>query len=331
MKILHITPHMGGGVGSVLTGWMDKVIAANDHWHRIVCLDYANDKAKAWADKTGFCLLDGTESFPRLVGSMIADADIILCHYWDSPFLADLFADPIPDCRLAFWVHKHYPISEKEIAFPDKCIGTSPIQFLPDYIWSTGNMSRFLAIKPKKHKGFNVGYVGTVDYKKMHPNIINMCDKIDIPDVHFIFIGDTQKGHDWISDGKFTFTGKVDDVTPYLTEMDVFGYPLRPDHYGTAEQSMGEAMAAGIVPVCMDNLAERLIIQDSESGLLAKDEKDYIKCIKYLYNLPSERQLMSDKARIHTKYLYSLDTMIPQWNNIFNDMMKKPKTSKGVL
>ena len=342
MKILHLVSHLGGGVGSVIMGWMDKVIAANDHGHRIICLDYANEKAKAWADKTGFCLADNMGPYSRLFEHEIIDADIVLCHYWDHPMLADLFTDPIPDCRLVFWCHKNITYSPEELAYPDLWIDTSPIQGHGRYIWSTGGVERFLEIQPKPHKGFNVGYVGTVDYKKIHKSFLPMCtaikDSIGWENVHFTIIGEQNLFHPEenfaCSDGLwpgFTFTSKVDDVAPYLAEMDVFGYPLRPDNYGTSEQVLGESMASGVVPVVMANPCEMQIVKHGGNGFVATTEADYVAHIQYLYNHPSRRREMADTARVDAKELYSIDTMISKWNDVFEELMSQPKRSRKEL
>ena len=47
--------------------------------------------------------------------------------------------------------------------------------------------------------------------------------------------------------------GKIDNIEPYLAVFDIFAYPLNPNHYGTAEQVLQEAMAAGVVPVVFNN------------------------------------------------------------------------------
>jgi len=331
MKILHITPHLGGGVGTVLMDWMDKVIPRIDQSHEIVCLDYANQKAMKWAKEKldYFPLVDNMGPYPSLWMYKIEDADIVLCHYWDHPMLADLFADHLPDCRLVFWCHKNIPYSPEEIAFPDLWIDTSPIQGHGRHIWSTGDISRFPEIQPKPHKGFVVGYVGTISYKKIHPEWYPMCVEIKkaIPDARFTFIGENLtaiQGSDWM-----TFTGKVDDVVPYLAEMDVFGYPLRPDHYGTCEQALGEAMAAGVVPVVMDNRSERHIVQSSMlNGFRAKTPKDYINCIEILYHDPDLRRIMAHNARSTATAIYDINTMIDCWDETFNEVMQKPRRER---
>ncbi|RPH75716.1 glycosyltransferase [bacterium] len=335
MNILHVTPHMGGGIGTVLMGWIDKAIAANDHDHRIVSLDYVNDKAMDWANKKGFPLAGNMAQTNQNL-SMLA-ADIVLCHFWDHPTLAELFSRELPPCRLVFWLHKNTLEAMTLPVEPDWVIKTSPVQGAGKYIWSTGDMARFFEIQPKPHKGFNVGYCGTIDYKKIHPNFIKMCREIikKIPDVHFTFMGDASQEILLslfqppplppfpLSGQHFTFTGKVDDIAPYLAEMDVFGYPLRSDNYGTCEQVLGEAMCAGVVPVVMSNMAEMLIVQAGATSPSA-----YVDTVKALYDFPEQRKLLSDTCRRFAKSLYSIDTMIYQWDEVFESMMKEPKKKR---
>jgi len=221
------------------------------------------------------------------------------------------------------WAHKNYPVPQRYLDYPDLFIDTSPIQGHGRHIWSTGGISRFLEIKPKAHKGFNVGYVGEISYKgKMHPDIFDMCNAIDIPDVHFTFVGENKTA--MTSGDKFTFTGKVDDVAPYLAEMDVFGYPLRPDHYGTCEQVLGEAMAAGVVPVVMDNPCEKMIVLEG-----AKSPEEYVGTVLSLYAQDMRRGKLSFACRFRADYLYSVDRMVREWNKVFDEMMQKPKRSHG--
>ena len=357
MKILHITPHLGGGIGTVIMDWMDK--EPDENSPIIMSLDYANKKAISRLENSVTMLLENC-AFAKdktIINQYISSADIVLIHYWDHPMLADLFADPIPDCRMVFWCHKNFGISVEEVLYPDFFVATSSIindnivdktgkfattkELLVDKmleqhcrtIWSTGNMARFLAIEPKPRKGFNIGYAGTVDYKKLHPNFLAMCLEImkHIPDVHFTVIGEQNIGITEGHDDRFTFTGKVDDVVPYLAEMDVFGYPLRPDGYGTCEIALGEAMAAGVVPVVMDNLAEKSIVLPNINGCVVSNEKEYIEAIRYLYDDPIDKEAFSASCRHRARKLYSIDTMIQQWDRVFNDLMKIPKRKRGIL
>ena len=326
MRILHITPHLGGGVGTVIMDWLRKDLK---HDHQMVSLDYVNKKAIG----TGLAFIP-----PGRIELAIHLADIVLVHYWDHPMLAELFSKRIPDCRMVFWCHKNFDINNFEIEYPDRFINTSPVQnYLAlrdpiEYIWSTGNMERFLAIEPKPHEGFNIGYIGTIDFKKMHGSFVEICEDIKkaIPEARFTIVGEDNI---WVGNGSkvlgdhFTFTGKVNDVAPYLAEMDVFAYPLRPDHYGTCEIALGEAMASGVVPVVMDGPAMRWIC----GPVGAKSEKEFIRMVEILYKLPEFRKELSVMVRNTARKRYNIDNMIASWNQIFTEMMQNPKTKRSPI
>lgn len=324
MKILHITAHMGGGIGTVISSWLSQRPG-----HTVACLDYLNDKYKAESYVRDYGIFGNMLKEPSFLVSLIEQYDIVVVHYWDSPFLRKLFSYSLPESRMVFWCHKVFMPEPDALAYPDKIIGTSPIQSFPEYIWSTGDMQRFLSLKPVPHDGFNVGYIGTVDYKKMHPEFIDMCLAADIPDAHFYVIGENKIGGK--IGKKFTFTGKVDDVAPYLARLDVLGYPLRRNHYGTCEQVIGEAMCAGVVPVCLNNDAESTIIDHEENGFLAVDEADYIRKIEYLARHRVRLKAMSERSRIDGAKIYSIDRMVWLWDEIFGQMMLKEKTFKRPL
>jgi glycosyltransferase involved in cell wall biosynthesis len=199
-------------------------------------------------------------------------------------------------------------------------------------IKSTGNMERFLNLEKVEHEVFNVGYAGTVDFKKVSAEFLLTLHKIGlaIPNTQFTIVG-----KDYISDKirfpwvldkeRYVFTGKVDDITPYLATMDVFGYPLRPNHYGTSEIVLGEAMAAGLPVVCMDNPAERLIVQEGVTGFLCKTEQEYVENIEHLYHKSNLRKWMGNNAREAAREMYNIDNMVDSWNQIFEQMMEEPK------
>ena len=100
-KILHITPHLGGGVGRVLLSWLgyDK-----SSLHTIVTLDYANKNAE------NICKRENIELFSQItykdIIEKIKNVDIVLIHFWNHPLLYDfLIKNNIPECRIVVWSH----------------------------------------------------------------------------------------------------------------------------------------------------------------------------------------------------------------------------------
>lgn len=321
MNILHVSSHYGGGVGTVIKGWVNSD-KNNNH-----VLTYLND------------IPENKNDYSRLLDvKMIPDYDFVLCHVWNHPAMFEfLIAREIPACCLLGWshmsgLHPPYLLFDKLINFFDAFYYTSPISnacgIEKEYIWSSCDIESFLKIRKKKHKGFNIGYVGTVDFCKMYPGFINICEQINIPDVKFIVVGegsdlDNLKGQAK-SRGlskKFQFTGLVKDIVPYLEQFDMFLYPLARTHFGTCEQSLGEAMAAGLPCVAFDNPAESFILNENNiAGFIRRNEKEIVATIKIIYNNidTGTMQQLIRNIRRRAQVLYSVEITARQWNNVFD-------------
>ncbi|WP_148807382.1 glycosyltransferase, partial [Campylobacter concisus] len=254
------------------------------------------------------------EDFKKVLIKEISDNDIILIHWWNHPLLYDVMINiDFPPCRIMIWNHVSslfppYSMTEKLVDFTDMLIFTSPVSYeckeiekLPikkrkklDVIWSTVGVESFKEIKKVYHDNFIVGYTGTVDFGKLNPNFIDLCASVRVPNVRFVVCsGDSQQHLKDEAEKKgvssiFSFEGRVPSVVPYLATFDVFGYPLQPNNFATCEQSIGEAMMAGVVPVVLNNVTEKYIVKHMETGIVAETLDDYHKAIEYLYNNKDE-------------------------------------------
>lgn len=319
MKILHITGHLGGGVGTTLLDWME---ADPSHSYWVHSLDTINAQARQRMNAMDQCI-DYSYELDQHWPSLFAWADIVVVHWWDNPFLSEWIATRMPACRMIFWAHQNYNMDPAIKKYPDRFIVTSPVMGRQyDCIKSTGDISKFLNLPKRHHDGYTVGYVGTVDYKKLHPHFISMCERVDVPGIQFHVYGENHIAPSEITKLlRFSFSGKVSEVDAAYFCMDVFGYPLRPDHYGTSELVLGESMASGLVPVCMSNPAEQLIIQNGVTGYLCESEEEYIENIEHLYHKPLLRKWMGDNARQAARELYDVKRMVKEWNRVFEEMM----------
>jgi L-malate glycosyltransferase len=353
--ILHITPHMGGGVGRVLINYLEHTIEDPDFSHELISLEYANEKALTASRTIGFSLRDTMARDPYAVLTAIAAADAVVVHWWNHPLLYDLLVrHELPASRIAFWshisgLHAPYVIPEAALMYPDRFVCVTPISLevpeisaLPEerkktvrVIWSAGGIESFLSLQPVLHKGFTIGYIGTVDYCKMHPSFLSMCDRVAVPEARFVVCGGPsekrieQESRRFPHPQRWEFTGKVDDVAPYLASFDVFGYPLAPYHYGSGEQALLEAMAIGVPPVVMANPTERLIVKDGITGIIAADEKSWVMGIEQLHADPDLRNRMSVQAREQVKRNFSTETMIRQWTAVYEELLGLPKTPRA--
>ena len=351
IKILHITPHLGGGVGTVVLNWLKKENEINQGFHhKIACLEENKNPMQEYFE-LGMSIHDGMYFNQSLLMEWVNQSDILLIHWWNHPTLFDIMVNSeFPACRLIIWNHVSalnppYILSNKLIEFADRFIFTSPVSYeaeetitLPDHlkeklgvVWSSCGAEIFKGFKRQDHDGFNVGMTGTVDYGKLHPNFIKMCSNIKIPSVRFIVCsGDSQERvkEDAIKlniADRFSFNGRVPSIMPYLAIYDVFGYPLQPKHLGTCEQAIGEAMMAGVVPVVLNNAAERYIIENEVTGIIANSQDEYCRAIEYLYHNPETRNRIALNAISAASEKYSLRRKMAAWEKIFDKILGHDK------
>jgi L-malate glycosyltransferase len=357
--IVHVTPHLGGGVGKVLLNYLRSVKRNASYLHKVICLDYANEKAVAEARETGFQLFEKMGSDHTGILREIAAADIVIVHWWNHPLLYDfLVRESIPPARIIFWshisgFHPPYVFTKALLEYPDIMALTTPASLespeivqmrdeLKDdirIIWSTGGISEVVNIVPRAHKGVVVGYVGTVDYAKMHPAFIRMSASVNIQDVRFVICGGpneknlADEARSLGAEDRFIFTGQIDNVPEYMSGFDIFGYALSPYHYGTCEQALCEAMAASVAPVVFSNRAEMQIVRHGINGLVADNEAEYIAAIECLGINENLRIRLSANARETARSLFGMEIMIEKWDKVFEDvlqMYKRPRQWKGL-
>ena len=353
-KVLHITTHLGGGVGRVLTNIARQSELMGEHHHEVLCLDYLSPLAEQLAEDTGVSA-KGEVDYEDICREA-EKADIVQLDWWNHPLLYKfLCSAELPAVRLLVYSHVsgyHPPfvLTKEIIDFSDMFVASTPhtcdhriIKDLPEdsrrkkirVVFVSGGISRVVGITPQAHEGFNVGYIGTVDFCKMHPDFVNMSASVDIPDVNFIVCGDgiedllREQAAALNAAKHFEFRGFVEDIGPVLENLDVFGYPLCKEHYGTGEQALLEAMGAGVPPVVFSHGAEGYIVQDNVTGLLVGNEQEYINAIEYLYKNPQERIRLGKNAREYAKNHFSVERTTAKFNAIYAEVMCEPKRKRS--
>jgi hypothetical protein len=111
--------------------------------------------------------------------------------------------------------------------------------------------------------------------------------------------GVTARARDLRHPERIEFRGETADPAAALAAADIFFYPLQPDHYGTAENALIEAMSLGLVPVVLGNPAERAIVRDGETGFVAQSIDDCVSLLQMLLLLPDLREKLSRGALRH--------------------------------
>ncbi len=352
-RILHITPHMGGGVGRVLRHFTVASRESGLYTHRIVCLDYANEQSLHWSIATEISVDGGMRQNTAGLREAVAAADIVHIHWWNHPLLYDFMdGGDWPPFRAVLWAHVngHHPphvIPDSVLDYGDLFVlGTPYSEHVPAIanrsahwrsqsirtVFASSGYEHVVTVQPEPHRGFQVGYIGTVDYGKMHSDYLRMHAAVNLPDVNYVVCGGARHAELWreasqlgVAD-RFDIRGHVTDIGRVLAQLDVFGYPLQPHHYGASEVALVEAMVCGVVPVVLSNGCEREIVSDGSSGIVAEGVEQYTRAIEYLYRNPSIRRRMSAAARTEARRRFHISRTVAPWHRIYRELLTRPQT-----
>jgi hypothetical protein len=197
-------------------------------------------------------------------------------------------------------------------------------------------MDRLDHWKPLAHSGFVVGYVGTVNQAKLHPRFVDLCAAVDVADARFVVHG-TGGGEDplraeaaarGIGD-RVEVRGHTEDIAAALGEMDVFGYPLRPDTYASSEKAVQEAMWVGIPPVVFPYGGLRDLVRTGVDGLVAEDEEQYARYLELLARDADLRARLGREARRHAREAFDPSTLTSRMNRVFDEAQATPKRTRA--
>lgn len=342
-KILHITTHMGGGVGKALAGLCTYAEQkATEYKHKIILLEKpekTNFINQCRQNNVDITVADDINSLK----SAMSDADIVQLEWWHHPLMADFLSKfPAIPVRLVIWSHiagTYYPwINAKFTEIPDRFIFTSPCSYDNKY-WSESEMQKvkknstvvnssggFNLSKSvrEKHKGFIIGYIGTQSFSKINRDFISYCQAVaaELPDVYFVMVGDTNNKQALLREAakydivdKFRFVDYVDDVNAEFAKMDIFSYLLNPLHFGTTENVLLEAMACKLPVVCFNQAAEKYIVKNGKTGLLVNNKQEYVDAVCELYKNKNKRESLGTAA---SEYVFDKFSVVKTANKLHN-------------
>lgn len=333
-RILHITPHLGAGAGKAISG---IIPALGDYENIIVLLEEPSCTVHLRAcESNGVKILIAPER--KKIIELCSQADIVVMNWWAHPLSVELL-DCISDIkiRIVLWSHINgliYPTMPYEfldifdyIFFTSPCsmkntLRDNQYEILKSKSSVVYGMGEFYPeIQPFK-KGyaiksvFKIGYAGTLDFCKMSPDFPYICSivKKSIPDVEFIFYGSYTEEfkNSFFADfpqieENIRFEGYVDDIPEKLTQLDLFLYPLTKENFATTENSIIEAMAAGLPVIVMNNPAESEIVIDGFTGCIAKDADEAASKVIQLYKSEDLRRKIGLSAREYIISNYNYD------------------------
>lgn len=351
MRILHITAHMGAGVGKAISG---LALSDDRNKHKIILLDSPEKM-----DHLMRCEQRGIEVTVCPTSSQICkevlEADVVVVNWWHHPLIykALMELSGIP-ARVVLWSHVNglnYPKLKPEFArYFDACMFTSKASFQnPDWseeekncihkkselVYGMGDFNP-RAFKAKQsyslEQGPKVGYVGSLDYAKLHPDFANWLKETANcnPQVRFMVAGDLIKALEedvnkaGISEN-VEFLGFRMDIAELLCTWDIFIYPLNPVNFATTENALLEAMAAGLPIVVSDGIVERSIIDDGETGFLVSDEYSFAERVNELLENEELRISLGQRARRAVVENYDSKANFERFLAVMDTVMKQTK------
>jgi glycosyltransferase involved in cell wall biosynthesis len=351
LKVLHIIPRLSNAgptrsLLAVVKALADLHIPIT---HRLISLDSSIHPFVALrVKKAGISILK--QPHQSTLHQEIKIADIVQVHFWNHPNLYEFLHSDLPEMRLLFWfkvfgAHPPQVITEDLVRCADYCLTSSPGSLAlssfncltpeikrekTNFALSPAELERLQDLKPQPHDYFNVGYIGTANFTKIHPRFVEMSAEVNIDQIRFIVCG----GNDQelvervqalgVSD-RFNFRGYVEKIQDVLTILDVFGYPLRQDTYATSEQALQEAMYAGVPPVVFPYAGIGSLVEHQVTGLVVHTEKEYIQALELLKQEPELRQNLGNNAQKYAQEYFNPIKSAQTISQAYNQLMGKSK------
>ena len=306
----------------------------------IISLTPADPLMRAEAVAAGATVLESGEARAALEA-----ADVVIVHFWNTPELHELLRGGLPPVRLALWVHvagdTAPQIVTRQVARLADAVAVTAAQSAslpvfekqPLVVPAAPDPRRFAGAVATPHAGFRVGYVGNVDFVKMHPRYVELSAAAEVPGVRFVVCGSGESSAALAAQARrleveerMEFRGYVEEIAPVLSELDVFGYPLAPGSYATSDLALQEAMGAGVPPVVLASSAIHLLVEHGVTGLVARDEAEYPRAIEYLHANPGERLRLGANAREQARRRGPAE-VAREWAQICEELLRRPKRS----
>jgi glycosyltransferase involved in cell wall biosynthesis len=310
MRILHIAAHLGGGIGKAHAAIARELPRGVEQ--TFLLLEEPVDRRHADAvARCGARVI--VERDPMRIRALALQADIVQLEYWGHPLLNKYahFAF-VPDVKTVCWSHVSGLFSPPLPVFlpADRFVLTSDIS-LPVVPRAVRNRTTVINSgfgfagmpshsRPPRRKPA-IAYLGTVDFKKLHRGIFDAIDALDDETAPLSLWGHISPEVATCAAAmrhpeRIELRGHTLDPASALAEADIFFYPLRRDHYGTAENALVEAMSMGLVPIVLDNPAETRIVAHGKSGFVAHTIGECVSYLRRLVRAPSLREEMGASA-----------------------------------
>lgn len=346
MRILHIAPHLGGGVGKAHAA----IAAALPRWieQTFLLLEPPRDRSHLERIEAAGARI-GTAREPSHVAQAAAAADIVQFEFWNHPRLFECLArSDFPPLRTVFW--SHVSGIAKPVIPPALMEGAGRFVFTTEAsrsIQAVRMLSeaarRRLAVinsgfgidaapppRPQRRGPPVIAYLGTVDFIKMHPGFFDAIDMLG-SDVRVCIWGGfdaagpvAARAAAMRQRDRIRFCGPAANPAAALASADIFFYPLQPDHYGTSENALIEAMSMGLAVVVLNNPAELAIVRHGETGLVAASVAECVQRLEALLAAAELRENLGRNAACYVANTRTPELSARQFVDLWRELLHEP-------
>jgi glycosyltransferase involved in cell wall biosynthesis len=352
-SILHLVEALTtGGAGRAILACAKHSARFGNFHHTVLSLKPVEPSVLQLAAEAGVAVLHTTDS--QVIHRLCSEADIVQVSWWNNPAVNRWLRSKLPPMRLAVWYHvagdgPPQIITQELVKFADFSLPCSPytsghkaFQCIPEreqatrkaMVLGAADFERLNGFQKKSHANFNVGYIGTVDFIKMHPHFIRMSAAVNVPNVKFIVCGHgieeflKQEAINLGAGQRFDFRGFVEDIKGVLETLDVYGYPLCERTYAASELNLQEAMFAGVPPVVFPYGGIKYLVKDQQTGLVVANEREYVGAIEYLFHKPEERDRLGKNARAYALEHFGAENAGKELSRVYTLMLDQPKRTR---
>lgn len=344
-RILHLIPMLNfGGASRAAIATAAACARASGDQHAIVSVRPSLGTMAADTRTRGVAVVDAPGHSELL--ESIREAEITVLHLWNSPELIELLESELPRTRFVVWPHVGGD-SPPQVLAPEifrrtgESVATSPRtagtirralpSAAPEVIPPVGGWDRIEGVARSSRPGFNVGYLGTIAFTRMHPDFVGMSVAAEIDDARFILGGAgsavaavRRQAAELGAAERFELRGQLKHISTALTDFDVFGYPLRRSSSVSADLTIKEAMYAGLPPVVLRGTVVDEMVVDGETGIVAADESAYARALEGLAADPVERARLGAAAHSFAVEAWTPEQLVPRWLAAFERAQERP-------
>lgn len=341
-SVLHVIPALtrGGPGRALLSAVAATATAAPELTHAVASLEAPDPLMAAGAADLGIAALP-----PGALAGEMERADVVQVHFWNTPALYELLDAELPACRLVLWAHvsgAHAPqvLPGDLLERVDLAIASTPhTTSLPGLVGlpvipAIADVRRIPPPGPREDRPLTVGYIGKLDFAKLHPRFVAMCAQLDVPDARFVLYGAgaaaatlrRQATAAGLGD-RMDLPGFVEDIGAALAGIDVFACALADDTSAASELALQEAMLAGVPPVVLAPAAVRDIVRHDETGLVAETEQEFVAALARLAD-PAERRRLGAAARVDALRAWSPEAVGRRWAEAYDAILERPKRAR---